>query len=481
MRTDLIALAFIVPLGACSTLQNDVQRGYALSSWSGGAAFTTSTVRVITQRKHPVFQTEVDCTEPSPDVAQALSSATSVKAQGGNGTVSAGLGASAASAEAVAELAGRSTALIGLRDGLYRACEAYANGALGQNAYALVISRYGQLMTTLFLGQDIAGVVGAEGKAAAAAAAVQADAALPPLPTLAPPPAPPASSSTTTTTPGAATTTTTTTESPPKATTSSGGQAPVQPELTEAVWSGGAEHAARRALLIPASSVRLLGLTATEPPPRLQLVTDTPGPAAPGPGGSDAGSSGQTTPPKVAAAPDPSATAAALALTRTNEDYMEQSIVDGIIVSCINNDDPSLPRPPSSPGNAFLNRICGELNMSNIMDLVKLQAKYTRPPVTPEAAAGWPSPAASPPPAAPPAPAAPACVSTKAKVKVPVTAYQALLKAAGLYTGALDGKAGSKTKAALIGYQKAQKLCPSGVADQETLAKMKLASASAAG
>jgi hypothetical protein len=64
-------------------------------------------------------------------------------------------------------LAGRSTALLGLRDGLYRACEAYANGALGADAYALILSRYGQLMTTLFLGQDVTGAAGTEARATA--------------------------------------------------------------------------------------------------------------------------------------------------------------------------------------------------------------------------------------------------------------------------------------------------------------------------
>jgi hypothetical protein len=59
-------------------------------------------------------------------------------------------------------LAGRSTALLGLRDGLFRACEAYANGVIGADAYALVLSRYGQLMTTLFLGQDVTGAAGTE-------------------------------------------------------------------------------------------------------------------------------------------------------------------------------------------------------------------------------------------------------------------------------------------------------------------------------
>jgi hypothetical protein len=74
----------------------------------------------------------------------------------------AAFGAGGASAEAALALAGRSTALLGLRDGLFRACEAYANGVIGADAYALVLSRYGQLMTTLFLGQDITGAAGTE-------------------------------------------------------------------------------------------------------------------------------------------------------------------------------------------------------------------------------------------------------------------------------------------------------------------------------
>jgi hypothetical protein len=128
------------------------------SGWNTAAAYTTADTRIVTQRPHPMFPgRQVICTEPSPDVAKALSTARQLTASGGNGTASASLAASAATASAVAELAGRSTALLGLRDGLYRACEAYANGALGDSAYALVLSRYGQIMITLFLGQDAGG------------------------------------------------------------------------------------------------------------------------------------------------------------------------------------------------------------------------------------------------------------------------------------------------------------------------------------
>jgi len=155
------AALLLVALGlaGCDTFEDDAQRTNArTSAFTFPAAFTTADARIITERENPITHQKVVCTEPSPDVAKAISTAFALSGQGGNGSASGGLGASGGSAEAVAELAGRSTALLGLRDGLYRACEAYANGVIGANAYALVLGRYGQLMTTLFLGQDIAGV-----------------------------------------------------------------------------------------------------------------------------------------------------------------------------------------------------------------------------------------------------------------------------------------------------------------------------------
>lgn len=159
MRYVVPGLAALV-LAGCSFLEDDVARGFA-QSWSlTPATFTTADVRVISQRVHPVTREPVICTEPSPDVAKALSTAAQLTGSGGNGTATGSLGAGGASAEAALALAGRSTALLGLRDGLFRACEAYANGVIGADAYALVLSRYGQLMTTLFLGQDVTGAAG---------------------------------------------------------------------------------------------------------------------------------------------------------------------------------------------------------------------------------------------------------------------------------------------------------------------------------
>jgi hypothetical protein len=158
MRYVVLGFAALV-LAGCSFLEDDVTRGFA-QSWSlTPATFTTADVRMITQRTRTG---QIVCTEPSPDVAKALSTAAQLTGSGGNGTATGSLGAGGASAEAALALAGRSTALLGLRDGLYRACEAYANGVIGADAYALVLSRYGQLMTTLFLGQDVTGAAGTE-------------------------------------------------------------------------------------------------------------------------------------------------------------------------------------------------------------------------------------------------------------------------------------------------------------------------------
>jgi hypothetical protein len=91
------------------------------------------------------------CTEPAPDVAVAfgtsLAASANINAQNGQGGGSGGFGAS--TNEAAMQLAGRTAGVLALRDGLYATCQAYANGALGQSAYALGLSQYGNLLVAL--------------------------------------------------------------------------------------------------------------------------------------------------------------------------------------------------------------------------------------------------------------------------------------------------------------------------------------------
>ncbi len=121
---------------------------------------TEADTRMISLRPNPKggSNPKILCAEPSPDVAKALSLAmqaeTKVATPGGT---SVGIGAGYASSEALMTLAGRTTTVVALRDGLYRACEAYANGIIGRSAYAMILSQYGDLLVTLMLGEAAAG------------------------------------------------------------------------------------------------------------------------------------------------------------------------------------------------------------------------------------------------------------------------------------------------------------------------------------
>ena len=90
------------------------------------------------------------CTEPSPDYAIAF---------GQNGNFNAtvtvpekatvGGGGAYAQTEAVTQLNGRAPAVLALRDGLFAACQAYANGVIGHDAYSMILSQYGTLLVAL--------------------------------------------------------------------------------------------------------------------------------------------------------------------------------------------------------------------------------------------------------------------------------------------------------------------------------------------
>ncbi|MBV8131006.1 MAG: hypothetical protein JO282_00645 [Alphaproteobacteria bacterium] len=394
-------------LGGCVYFQNLAQRGYSQTG-DASTTFTTADVRIITERRHPILGNPVICTEPSPDVAKALSTAFAASGQGGSsGGESGGLALSASSAEAVTELAGRTTALLGLRDGLYRACEAFANGAIGAGAYGLVLTRYGQLMTTLFLGQDIAGVGAAEAKAAVQSPPVSATASTPGGGTS------PAGSATASVT-------------APPAVPSGAPGAPPTP-------GGGTS---------PAGSATA---SVTAPPAAPS--------AAPG------------------APPTPAAGAAA-ALTRMNEDYMnlDYDLAHLLALACVSEDDPThynyaLYRDPDgrvvrSPPNPWLTDVCGRLKSALTPDqIAKLAAvpvelvkgRVLAPPVDPMATT---SPAAQP-------KAQPKAAPATAKAN-PATAAQIDALQAGMVLQyyvdhpAPESKLDDTTLTALAKFQKAE-------------------------
>jgi len=137
---------------------------------------TTADLRLVTATR-PVYSEhglvtprQIICAEPSPDVAKAVSAAldaslsanAAVKAANspaeGSGSAAAAL--SSSRAEALAQMTRRLATIQLLRDGLYRACEAYANGAISDTTYAVLLSRYDKAMITMLLGELAAGNFG---------------------------------------------------------------------------------------------------------------------------------------------------------------------------------------------------------------------------------------------------------------------------------------------------------------------------------
>jgi hypothetical protein len=167
MRGLVVAAFLLSVLAACKQTDTVIE-----SAAIGGTPIllTTADVRLVTERQSPLDPGKtILCAEPSPDVAKALS--TAFQATGaGKGAAPAGGGApisvdaalAFATAEQLAQLTERIPTIQALRDGLFRACEATANGLIGQGAYALILSRYGDLLVTMVLGEAAAGSYGRE-------------------------------------------------------------------------------------------------------------------------------------------------------------------------------------------------------------------------------------------------------------------------------------------------------------------------------
>jgi hypothetical protein len=112
----------------------------------------------------------ITCAEPSPDVARTVNEAMqfdiSGSAAGAKVQPEVALALAASRAESLAQLGQRLATIQLLRDSTFKACEAFANGAIDASTYAMVVSRYDDVMVTLLLAEAAAGGFGAARPAA---------------------------------------------------------------------------------------------------------------------------------------------------------------------------------------------------------------------------------------------------------------------------------------------------------------------------
>jgi hypothetical protein len=156
-----MAALMMMPLMGCSSY---IFRTFDVDSGENLSIDARQRVVLVTHQGGKTRDRTVVCAEPSPDVltAQAASGSASGAAtlpaaeQGGTGQSSFSGSIAGASSEAAASIAMRSQTIQLLRDGLFRACEAYMNGGIDQHQYNVVLLNIHKLMVTL-LGVDAIG------------------------------------------------------------------------------------------------------------------------------------------------------------------------------------------------------------------------------------------------------------------------------------------------------------------------------------
>ena len=153
----LLCLAGIAALVAGCDTPNTRFTSVSFGDAKGLAA--GGNLRLITQRPRtiggergePSYMQAVMCSEPSPDYLVTFDRSANAKVQGNfianaaatlDGTVT-------ANEDPGTNGAGRTAGVLALRDGLYAACQAYANGTIGQDAYSAILSQYGLLVATV--------------------------------------------------------------------------------------------------------------------------------------------------------------------------------------------------------------------------------------------------------------------------------------------------------------------------------------------
>lgn len=165
----LVACGLVV--SACGT-QSEGGTFYVSKSLGKSRTLVTSAdVRLVTSTpvdydvsRGRIKPKQIICAEPSPDLAKAVQKSFGLGAGLGVDTPGvkgqAAVSIAKARAESAAQLGERLATIQLLRDGLYRACEAYANGALSEVTYAVLLSRYDDTMVSMLMGELAAGAFG---------------------------------------------------------------------------------------------------------------------------------------------------------------------------------------------------------------------------------------------------------------------------------------------------------------------------------
>lgn len=145
MKNSICVAVLAAALGSCTSAN---ERVLPASVGTTRAIATTGSLRLVTERDRMGYP--ILCSEPSPDYAVAFDKAAkaTVTVTSADGS-STSIAPDTSSVEDVTPGEGRAQAVLALRDGLHAACQSYANGLIGQDAYSIILSQYGNLLVAL--------------------------------------------------------------------------------------------------------------------------------------------------------------------------------------------------------------------------------------------------------------------------------------------------------------------------------------------
>lgn len=162
-RRVLGVSTFAILASACQNMQALV-RHESLPS-SGGALLVDARSRAILSGHEPTHhppsaapaeRDRIVCAEPSPDALSALAfGAGGTARQEGVGEASGSLSVS----ESAASIGLRTQSIQLLRDGMYRLCEGYMNGAITASQYVILWNRYQEMMLGLVAIEQLTGAM----------------------------------------------------------------------------------------------------------------------------------------------------------------------------------------------------------------------------------------------------------------------------------------------------------------------------------
>ena len=159
--------AFCLLASACTENRNSIYREVELLPEYGKSLVLDSKQRVVTNMDivndsvaGQVIPKNIVCAEPSPDVAQGLSSALKSSLEASRGDIGVKGEFASATAAGVAQLGERFATIQLLRDQMYHNCEAYGNGAINATGYTIMNSRMNKAMVTLLSIEMTAGAFG---------------------------------------------------------------------------------------------------------------------------------------------------------------------------------------------------------------------------------------------------------------------------------------------------------------------------------